>query len=105
MNRLERAVVVGALLHMAIYLPFFIFNTSVEEPVLEFDQLMKWHLSVMAWNFVALGFTLRDLYLRTFPHENTKLLWLIAIVNTGGIGWVAYLWKYATQPRQSNLDG
>ena len=103
MNRVERAIVVAALLYMAVYIPYFfvqmhrISNGVQISPIAIFPK----HLFGMVLNFAALITTIRDLYLRPFANANAKVTWLLLILLTGGIGWLVYIFKHALRPRPS----
>jgi hypothetical protein len=53
------------------------------------------------WMQIAVGLTIRDLYLRDFPHPNDKLTWCLLFFT--GIGWIVYLCEYAMKPRGNGL--
>ena len=51
---------------------------------------------------VALVLTLRDLYLRRLPDRSTKILWVVLVLVTEGIGQVLYVYRYGLPPRSSS---
>jgi hypothetical protein len=96
-----RKTILAAIVYMLVYLPYFFvqaYRTSkgTELPLL---IILVPHFFGMALNFAALVMTIRDLYLRPFPNPNTKRIWLLLILTTGGIGWIVYIFKYALKPR------
>lgn len=100
MNRTERSIVIAVLANMVIYIPsFFALLFILDEPLVDFRIVFAWHFTGMTLNLIALVVTLRDLYLRTFPEQNTKLLWCILILCGGGIGWLIYIFAIAFKPR------
>ncbi len=103
MNRVEKAVVLGALLYMVLYIPYFLIQVfRIESGIgVPLWAILTPHFLGMAWNLVALILTIRDLYLRPFANPNSKLTWLLLITYTGGIGWLVYIFKHAFRPRTS----
>lgn len=101
MRGFERWFVLWSLAYTAIYVPIFVFFVfrSMGSPNAVFFYILPFHFLGMIQNIIAFILTIRDLYLRPFPQENQKLTWLLLIVLTGGIGWIAYLFLYALKPR------
>ena len=66
--------------------------------------IVPFHIFGMLLNLVAFVLTLRDLYLREFASENAKVTWALLITMTGGVGWLAYIFKHALKPRY-RVDG
>ena len=101
MHRTERVIVITALVNMVIYIPIFfsLFFCSPVEMARRLYWLLPWHFAGMGLNLVALILTIRDLYLRPFKNPNTKLTWLLVILQTGGIGWLIYVFRHALRPR------
>jgi len=103
MSRFERGILFGALLYMAVYVPYAmlqlwrISGTATAPP----PHLLPAHFLGMALNLAALIVTIRDLYLRPFAEANAKLTWAILILTTGGIGWLIYVFKHALKPRRA----
>jgi|GEM_PF-2362787 len=52
------------------------------------------HAAVFLLNVAAFLFTARDWRTRKFDSTKIKCWWIMAIVMTGGIGWVWYILKY-----------
>jgi hypothetical protein len=101
LDRFGRITILGAILYMLVYFPYFFvqlyrMSKGVDVPLL---AIAPAHFLGMALNFAALIMTIRDLYLRSFPNPNSKATWLLLILLTGGIGWIAYVFKYALKPR------
>ena len=102
MTQWERTVVIAALVYMAAYLPYFFGLMYLEVAV--GIEVSPWaifppHFLGMALNFAAFIVTMRDLYLRPFGNPYWKLMWLVLILMTGGIGWFVYLFRHAFKPR------
>jgi len=98
MNLIERTIVIGALINMAIYVPcfFLLFFPAANG----FSHtLIAWHIVGMLLNFVVIVLTIRDLYRRRFANPNSKITWCLLICCTGGIGWIVYVFKHAFRPR------
>ena len=97
MNGAEKAIVIAALIHMGVYVPYILVqgyrgaNGAAVPPA----AIVPMYITGMALNFVALLFTIKDLYLRPFTNPNSKLTWLLLILLTGGIGWLVYVFKHA----------
>jgi hypothetical protein len=109
MHGVERSLLLAAIIYMTIYIAFLaVFVPCYLLPLQPHDydpQIMlifPLHFLAMLLNLVALVLTIRDLYLRSFPKENTKLTWLLLILMTGGIGWLVYVFKYALRARDSS---
>ena len=104
MKGLERAIVVAALLYMAFYIPYFFAQTYRISQGINISPyaIFPLHFLAMAFNFLALILTIRDLYLRPFADPNRKLTWLLVILCTGGIGWFVYVFRHAMKPRISH---
>ena len=107
MNRIEKTLVLGAVAYMAVYMPYFFAQAyrGVHGANISPYAIIPFHLTGMALNFLALVLTIRDLYLRKFEKENTKLTWLLLILWTGGIGWLVYIFKHALKPRDTDSPG
>lgn len=58
------------------------------------EMLVIAHVLVMLINFTAFGFTVRDWRARKFESSKAKYWWLVAIVYTGGVGWIWYVVKF-----------
>ena len=101
MSRIEKAIVITALVYMAFYIPyFFIQMFRIEQGIdVPMSAINPFHFLGMALNFAAIIVTIRDLYLRSFPNPNSKLTWLLVILYTGGIGWLVYVFRHAMRPR------
>lgn len=103
MGGIERLIVLGALMYMALYIPFFAYGCyaaatdSMNERL--WIILVPLHIIGMILNLIALIVTIRDVYLRPFRHENDKLTWILVILFTGGIGWIVYIFRHALKPR------
>lgn len=104
MTRVERAVVIAALVYMAAYAPYFVVQMIrlANGAHVSAEAAFPLHFLGMALNFAALVVTIRDLYLRPFVNPNAKLTWLLLILVTGGIGWLVYLFKHAFTPRTAD---
>jgi hypothetical protein len=101
LDRFGRITILGAMLYMLVYFPYFFVQIyrmakGVDVPLL---AIAPAHFLGMALNVAALIMTIRDLFLRSFPNPNAKLMWLLLILLTGGIGWIVYIFKYALKPR------
>lgn len=102
MRGLQRYTVLIAIGNMVIYVPIFLFlmmraeSSGIEPKIV---TLLPWHFAGMLLNLLAIFATIQDLYLRDFPHPNSKLTWCLLIVFTGGIGWIVYIFKHALKPR------
>ncbi len=106
MGKIEKFAVIGALVYMALYVPFFFYLVNATPMnATTFDTIIPFHIAGMVFNFVALVLTIRDLYKRPFDSENAKLTWALLILMTGGIGWVVYVFKYALKPRRPMHPG
>ena len=110
MRGLERWFVLWSLGYMVVYVPVFLIVMARPRASLDsFFYILPFHFLGMIQNFAALILTIRDLYLRSFAHENQKLTWLLLILLTGGIGWIVYVFLYALKPRigtgQDTSDG
>lgn len=103
MKGIERAIVIGALVYMALYVPYFFVQMYRSEHGVPVSPLaiFPFHFLCMALNVVAVILTIRDLYLRPFANPNSKLTWLLLIHWTGGIGWLVYVFRHALRPRNS----
>jgi hypothetical protein len=111
MRGVERWIVLWSLGYMILYVPVFLFVAfrSMGTHGDAILYILPFHFLGMIQNIAAFVLTIRDLYLRPFPHENQKLTWLLLILLTGGIGWLVYVFKYALKPRgnrtQSTMMG
>lgn len=104
-DKVARIQIGCALVYMLVYIPCFVafvwssqrtFNTNSE---LWFWMLWFFHPLGILMNFIALGLTIRDLYLRPFPGPNDKLTWSLLIFLTGGLGMFVYYFKHVLKPR------
>jgi hypothetical protein len=103
MRGIERWFVLWSLGYMVLYIPVFLI-VAVRSIGTHGDAilyLLPFHFVGMIQNIVALVLTIRDLYLRPFPHENQKLTWLLLILLTCPIGWLVYIFRYALKPREN----
>jgi hypothetical protein len=57
--------------------------------------IVPFAVSAVVLNWIALCFTLRDWRLRSFSSNRLKVIWLLLILLTGGVGWLVYIFKYA----------
>lgn len=101
MNRFEKTIMIGSLVYMAVYFPYFFVQmyrgmNGVDVP---FSAIFPYHILGTVLNFAAFIVTIRDLYLRPFPNPNTKLTWMLLFFFTGGLGWLAYVFRHALKPR------
>ena len=101
----ERAFVLWSLAYMACYVPLSIFVAASGMMDRLWPVVLPLHLLGMAQNLVAVVLTIRDLYKRPFPRPNEKLTWGLLIVCTGGVGWVAYVFKHALKTRDPGSAG
>jgi len=101
MRGFERWFVLWSLGYMMVYIPVFliVFVATMAKQSDAFFYILPFHFLGMFQNLVALILTIRDLFLRRFPGENDKLMWLLLILLTGGIGWLVYVFMYALKPR------
>ncbi len=95
---------IAALAYMVVYIPYFLIQM---QRVANGDQvsplaIFPFHFLGIGLNVAALIVTIRDLYLRPFANPNAKLTWLLLILMTGGIGWLAYVFTYAFKPRTAS---
>lgn len=104
MRNLERAILLGAIAYMVLYLPYFFVQVyRIEHGVkVPLAAILVPHLFGMVLNFLALIVTIRDLYLRSFPSPNAKLIWALLILCTCGFGWFFYVFKYALKARPAD---
>jgi len=100
MTHIERALVLGALIYMAAYLPCFFVVFFMRATSGQFVSVMvPFHMLGLLLNLVAFLLTLRDLYLREFASKNAKVTWTLLILMTAGVGWIVYIFKHALKPR------
>ena len=107
MDRIEKTIVLIAVAYLSVYVLYFFTQMyrGVHGAYISPYAILPFHFVGMALNFLALVLTIRDLYLRKFEKENSKLTWLLIILMTGGIGWVVYIFKHALNPRGNGGQG
>jgi hypothetical protein len=101
MRGFERWFVLWSIAYMIVYVPLFLIAMAwtIRTQSNAFFYILPFHFLGMLQNFAALILTIRDLYLRPFSNPNDKLIWLLLILLTGGIGWIIYIFMYALKPR------
>ena len=101
MSRTERAIVIIALAYMIIYVAYFLMQMYLAAHGRQVSPwaILPYHFLGMGLIFAGLIVTIRDLYLRPFANPNSKLIWLLLILLTGGIGWLVYIFRHAFHPR------
>ncbi len=92
-----RRCIQAAVIYMAIYFPSAVIFVILAPREME-AAVVPFHVAGIILNFSALVATLRDLYHRPFSKARHKWLWLLAILYTGCIGWLVYVFKYALTP-------
>lgn len=101
MNRFEKTIVIGFLVYVAAHVVYYVIQ-MYQDPAgagVVLGEVFPSVLFAMSFDLAAFIVTIRDLYLRPFPDPNSKLTWLLFILCTGGIGWVAYVFRHAIRPR------
>jgi hypothetical protein len=103
MNRIEKAVLLCALIAQLVVIALGIHGLSSEPPspsiVPRFGLALTMLLSIAAVVLIV-----RDLYKREFPNPNAKLTWLLIMAFTGGFGMLVYVFRHAVHPRTKALN-
>jgi ABC-type enterochelin transport system permease subunit len=104
MTGIEKGFVIAAFVNLAIYTPIFL-GVIVFEAVAKSHSdllwrfLVPWHLLGAFLVLLALYATLKDLFARSFVKPHRRYMWLVLILATNGIGWIAYLFLHGFKPR------
>ena len=105
MGRLERILLLGlivgvaACFSLAAYLDYCSLH---DDGALRFCVVLGFVGAVLG--MAAFVVVLRDLYLRSFPDPNAKMLWTLVILMTAGIGFFVYVLAHAMKPRNGNTE-
>ncbi len=94
-SKLEKLLVVMALVYNAIYFPCFVFFSGGRV-----GAFLPFHVVAMLLVVLVVGLAFRDLYLRPFPSRTTKLKWLAVMVLIGP-SIIVYIFRHAFKPRVS----
>ena len=98
MNRIEKAVLLCALMAQVVVIAIGIHDLGSEPPGP--SSAPRWMLALtMLLSLAAIVLIFRDLYKREFPNPNSKLTWVLIMAFTGGIGIVVYALRHALRPR------
>ena len=98
MNRIEKAVLLCALIAQVVVIALGIHDLGSEPPGP--SSAPGWMLALtMLLSLAAVALIFRDLYKRPFPNPNAKLTWVLIMAFTGGIGIVIYALRHAVRPR------
>lgn len=109
MTGIEKKLVIAAFVNLAIYAPIF-FGVIVFEAATKSQSgllwrfLIPWHLLGALLVLLALYATLKDLFARSFAKPYRRYMWLVLILATNGIGWIAYLFLHGFEPRTRAID-
>jgi hypothetical protein len=98
MNRIEKTVLLCALISQIMVLALGIHDLGSEPP--QPSSAPSWLLGVtMLLGLAALVLIFRDLYKREFENPNSKVTWVLIMAFTAGIGIVVYAFRHAMHPR------
>jgi hypothetical protein len=100
MNRMEKAVLLCALIAQVVVIALGIHHLGSEPPGPSSAPRWLPALTVLL-SLAAVVLIFRDLYEREFPNPNSKLTWMLIMVLTGGIGMVVYALRHAVRPRRA----
>jgi len=97
MNKLEKSIVITALVYTVVY-AFVFFNIDLMGEN-AFQRILPFHLLGMALSLGMLVVIIRDIYKRKFASPNSKTTWTILVL----MFWPSifiYLPKYGFKPRE-----